>query len=102
MRTGFNGGKGARSVTSLSLPDDSRSAPLPAAQLFEALADGGLEAAVGRLVVAAAFRQVLLIDPGAGVVVAVFVAFAVAQLLRPLVMRVAQVGRHVEGAAVAD
>src|SRR5205823_853166 len=83
-RTGFNAGR-ADVGTSLRLPDGPASAAgLTAAQLVEALADGRLEAAVGRLVVAAAFRQVLLIDPRAGVVVAVLVALAVAELLGAL------------------
>ena len=63
-------------------------------QLLHPPPDFRLVAAVGRLVVAPLFRQVRLIDPAAFVVVAVPVAFAVAELLRPAVVGVAQVQRY--------
>ena len=62
----------------------------------------GLVAAVDRLVVAPLLRQIRLIDPAAFVIVAVLVVLAVAQLLGPPVMAVAQMLRHRQRAAVLD
>src|ERR1700733_7055686 len=57
---------------------------------FHAFLDLRLVSAVDRLVVPTLLGQVLLIDPAAFVVVAVLVVGAVAELLRTLVMGVAQ------------
>src|SRR4051812_28036247 len=51
-------------------------------------------AAVGGFVVVPLFRQILLLDEAAGVVVAVLILFAVAELLGAAVVRVAQVDRN--------
>jgi hypothetical protein len=65
-----------------------------AAQLFHAAADFGLEAAVDRFVVTPCLRQIVLRHPAAGVIVAVLVALAVAELFGARIVRVAQVFRH--------
>src|SRR5689334_11907899 len=71
-------------------------------QRVHSLLDLGFVAAVYRQIIAAILRQVRLVHPAAFVVVAVLIALAVAELLRALVMRVAQMLRHRQRPAVLD
>src|SRR6476620_4129747 len=64
------------------------------AALIEAPLDLRLVAAIDRLVIAPVLGQIRLLDPAALEGVAVLLIRAVAELLRPLVMGVAQVQRH--------
>ena len=72
------------------------------AQFGQAAGDGGLEAAVGRLVVTPLLGQVGLGHPAAREVVRVEIALAVAELLGAPVVGVAQLGRDRQSAAGAD
>src|SRR5205085_4375401 len=59
--------------------------------LREPLPQDRLEAAVGRLVISPLFRQILLLDVAALVIVAVLVLLPVAEILGPTVVGVPQV-----------
>ena len=70
--------------------------------MVEALLDAGFEAVAGGLVVDAAAFQTALRHKTALVIVRIQIALAIAELLRALVMAIAQVSRHRQRASLAD
>src|SRR4051812_25821108 len=74
----------------------------PPVQFVQTLSEFLLEAAFNRLVIAAVFRQIGLGHPGVGVVVAVLVAFAMAERFGPPVVGIAQVLGDFKRAAGSD